>query len=423
MTAGMTLTRSRLTAILASLLLALCLLWLPGRPTPVGAATAPSPTYTAHPSATPTDTPTLTQTARLVVVTAIPTPPTPTDTAMPTGAYSGTVPLGGNNQGPGWNFGIFSLHWFDFLGNVGSGFVGWLINGVNGVVTAVAGVLTGVPRPDHWPALAGLVGWLQSVGLGAAGTFVVFGGVLYVRSTLPGGSAAGGIAAVSILQRAIEALILVPLAGWATSQLLDLCAAFSDTITGQFGQLSGATILIGLVQVFLGGGQSGAGLLALGASPLTILTGIASAVMYALIVLLRLSAVALLAWLVALGPLALATWPMGSRIAGRWFWNTTAVALWGAGWAAWLLVVHAAMTDISVPPELAPFVVLALLLFGYGIPRQVDNLLGSSSASGGSGLAGLAVGVGAAVASHGVGKALAPTLERVFPSRQKGGTP
>lgn len=210
-------------------------------------------------------------------------------------------------------------------------------------------------------------------------------------------AAEAALVGAAMMARAIEAAILVPSAVWIIGQILDLAQAVSDLITNHAGH-QGAAQLVAL-----------AATLTNLTNPLELVAGVVGVVVLLLVVLIKLMSVAVLAWLACVGVLALATWPMGSRIAGRWLWNFTAVALWGAGWALWLKIVEAVLSDFSLSaanPTTAnglfqPFVVVALLLFGFGVPRAIDELLQTHVAPHGTGVAGFVVGVGASVASGG----------------------
>jgi len=367
----------------------------------------------------PTDTPTVTlaptQTPVVIVETAVPLPTSttaPSPTSLPTGVYTGTVPgdTGGSSSGgPGVCLGpLGCLHAFDILAVAVGGLVGWVTGGIDAVVHAISGVFTAVVRVDQWGELAGFLAFLQTAALGMAGSFLVFGIMLQLRGTVWGNDAGAALVGAAMMGRAIEAAILIPATTWIIGQILDLAQAVSDLLTLHAGHTGGDQLV-----------ALGAALLNL-TNPLGLVAGLVGVVVLLLVLLIKLMSVAILAWLACVGVLAVATWPMGSRIVGRWFWNFTAVALWGAGWALWLKIVEAVLTDLSLSPDqavaalLKPFIVVALLLFGYGVPRAVDQLLGSSVAGHGSGIAGFAVGMGTALASRGVGEVGGKIWNKIF---------
>lgn len=376
----------------------------------------------AVPRPIPTATPAPTQTAVVIVETAVPLPTgapsataAPSPTSLPTGVYTGTVPggssggAGSSSGGPGVCLGpLGCLHAFDVLSVAVGGLVGWVTGGIDAVVHGISGVFTAVVRVDQWTELAGFLTFLQTAALGMAGSFLVFGVVLQLRGTVWGNDAGAALVGAAMMGRAIEAAILIPATTWIIGQILDLAQAVSDLLTNHAGH-AGADQLVAL----------GAALLTL-TNPLGMLAGLVGVVVLLLVLLIKLMSVAILAWMACVGVLAVATWPMGSRIVGRWFWNFTAVALWGAGWALWLKIVEAVLTDLSLSPDqavaaiLKPFIVVALLLFGYGVPRAVDELLGSHMAGHSSGLAGFAVGLGTAVAGRGVGAGATKLWNKIF---------
>ncbi len=365
-------------------------------------AAAPKPTATATATDTPTATPAPTQTARVVIVVATPAPTAtrePTSTPMPVGAVSLTATTSytdgvGPGQGPGWNLGpLGTIHWFDWISGIFQGIVGWIGTGIGDVVHAAEGLFTTVPRPDHYPALSGFLTFLLQVGEGSAASFFVFGVVLQLRGTVWGSDAGAALVGTAMMGRAIESSILIPASLTVVDIVLGLAQDLSTTITTHSGLHDLGDTILRLLGV----------LLTVSVNPFSIIVAFVGVLVLALILLLILGAVAVLAWMVCIGPLALATWPMGSRVAGRWVWNLTAVALWFAGWAVWLKIVASVLTDLAVSPLLTPFEVLMLLLLGYGIPRLVDDTLGTHTAGHGSGLAGFAVGLGTALASRGAG--------------------
>jgi hypothetical protein len=350
--------------------------------------------------ATPTATPAPTQTAAVIVATAPPsvTPP-PTSTPMPVGAVQLTATTSytdgvGPGQGPGWNLGpLGTIHWFDWISGVMQGVIGWIGTGIGDVVHAAEGLFTTVPRPDRYPALTGFLTFLLQVGEGSAASFFVFGVVLQLRGTVWGNDAAVALVGTAMMGRAIESSILIPAALTIVDIVLGLAQDLSTTITQQSGLHNLGDTILSLLGA----------LLTVSVNPFSIIVAVVGVLVLGLILLLILGAVAVLAWMVCIGPLALATWPMGSRVASRWVWNLTAVALWFAGWAVWIKIVASVLTDLAVSPLLTPFEVLMLLILGYGIPRLVDDTLGTHTAGHGSGLAGFAVGLGTALASRGVG--------------------
>ncbi len=376
----------------------------------------------AVPRPIPTATPAPTQTAVVIVETAVPLPTgapsataAPSPTSLPTGVYTGTVPggssggAGSSSGGPGVCLGpLGCLHAFDVLSVAVGGLVGWVTGGIDAVVHGISGVFTAVVRVDQWTELAGFLTFLQTAALGMAGSFLVFGVVLQLRGTVWGNDAGAALVGAAMMGRAIEAAILIPATTWIIGQILDLAQAVSDLLTNHAGH-AGADQLVAL----------GAALLTL-TNPLGMLAGLVGVVVLLLVLLVKLMSVAILAWMACVGVLAVATWPMGSQIVGRWFWNFSAVALWGAGWALWLKIVEAVLTDLSLSPDqavaalLKPFIVVALLLFGYGVPRAVDELLGSHMAGHSSGLAGFAVGLGTAVAGRGVGAGATKLWNKIF---------
>lgn len=371
-------------------------------------------TAAPKPTDTPTATPAPTQTARVIIVvpTAPPTDtPTPSPTSLPTGVYTGTVPGAGGSTpgapsgGPGLCFGpLGCIGIFDLLAAGVGGLIGWVTGGIDAVVHGISSLFTAVVRVDQWAELAGFLAFLQTAALGMAGSFLVFGVVLQLRGTVWGNDAGAALVGAAMMGRAIEAAILIPATVWIIGQILDLAQAVSDLLTNHAGHAGGAQ-LIALGSAFLSL-----------TNPLELVAGVVGVVVLLLVLLIKLMSVAILAWMACVGVLAMATWPMGSRIVARWFWNFTAVALWGAGWAIWLKIVEVVLTDFSLGPDPAlaqlmrPFIVVAVLLFGYGVPRAVDQLLGSAMAGHGSGIAGFAVGVGTAVATSGAG-GLARTIK------------
>lgn len=310
--------------------------------------------------------------------------PAPTSTPVPTGPITDN----GDGSGPGFSFGGFlglALHWWGLFASIGDAVVGWVATGITDIIHGVADLVTAEPRPDQWGELAGFLSFLQQVALGWAGAFFVFGLMLYVRG-LVSGTVGSGLIAAAMLTRSVETAILVPAALWIVGQVLDLGQAASDLITGHSGA-SGVAQFARIVAVLVN----------VGSNPVTILAGLVGVVVFLLVVLMKLASAAVLAWLACVGVLSCATWTMGARIVGRWFWNFLAVACWGAGWALWFKIVAAVLSDFSVTAPLSPFLVLALLLMGYGIPRLVDDTLGTSVAGHATGLAGFVVGIGAGI--------------------------
>ena len=64
---------------------------------------------------------------------------------------------------------------------------------------------------------------------------------------------------------------------------------------------------------------------------------------------------------------------VGPGVVVRWFRSLVSLLLWGVGWGVWFLVATTVLADYSVNPLLKPFLCLALLLFGYGVPRMVTT--------------------------------------------------
>ena len=367
---------------------------LAARPT---ATPAPSATATPAPSATATPAPSATAIPTGTVApsaTAVPTAtpiPSPTATPVPNG------PQPGKPTGFCLNFGPVGgcIDLAGLLGTAVQAVVSWLTGGIDALVQGVAGLFTAVVRVDQWAGLASFLAFLQTAALGMAGSFLVFGILLQLRGLLWGSDAGAALVGVAMTARALEAALLIPAAVWLIGQILTLAQALSDLIIAHSGSSGGAQ-LVALAQTFLSL-----------SNPLALLAGIVGAIVLILVVLIKLMSVAVLAWLSCVGCLALATWPLGTRLAARWLWNFVAVALWGVGWAIWFKIIAAVLADFTITGDPAtqalvqPFVVVALLLFGYGIPRAVDSLLGAAVAGHGTGLAGFAVGLGAAVASRG----------------------
>ena len=336
----------------------------PPRPTdtPVvaPATQTPVPTNTLAPTGTVPPTNTAIPTQTLV----------PTQTAIP----NGPAPDGSS----GWCFlGCFS--WADFFGSIGNGLFGWLITGINDLVNALASLLSGVVRVDTWSGLNGFFTFMLTVGGGVAGALAVLGAVQYYRSTLPGGQARDGGSGIVLLTRTLESAILLLGLPWGVDQLLSLLQSISDTVSGYSG-ITGADLLISIISVFTNPGLS----------PITLVVGFLAVIVYLLLLLVKLGSIAVLAWLYVLAPLCAATWPLGSGIMGKWLCNFVSVALWGVGWAVWLKIGALTLADYSVDPLLKPFLALAILLIGYGVPRMVDTLLnaGMARASGAYAVAG-----------------------------------
>ncbi len=316
----------------------------------------------------------------------------PTQTALPTQTLVPTqtaIPNGPPPDGSsGWCLlGCFS--WADFFGSIGNGLFGWITSGINALVNALAALLSGVVRVDTWSGLRGFFSFNLGVARGVAGALAILGAVQYYRSTLPGGQAKDGGSGIILLTRTLESAVLLLALPWGIDQLLSLLQSLSETVSGYSG-MTGAGLLISLLGVFTDP--------TLGA--LTLFVGLLAVIIYMLIVLVKLGSVAVLAWLYVIAPLCAATWPLGSGIMSLWLRNTVSVALWGVGWAVWLKIGALTLTDYSLDPALKPFLALAILLIGYGVPRMVDTLLGAAMAraSGAHALGGAAL-TGAAMAA------------------------
>lgn len=339
---------------------------------------APAHTPTSAPTATATDTPPPTDTA-----TAIPsqTPyptytPFPSPTTAPVGAISGTAPLTSTTPGrpsgggPGWGLGPFGvIHWFDFLGSIGSGLLNWLFSGITDLINAFASMMASVVRVDQWPGIAGFfifmlkVGAAVALGLTTVATVVYYRGILANKTT----DAALGL---YMLHRTLETAVLLAGLGWIISQLFELAQRLVDATLADTSTMA-VRALLTLVAVFVGGDII---------DPITDVLGVVSFVIYLLIILVKLGSVAALCWLTCAAPLTMATWPLGPGIAGRWFSALASVLLWGVGWAVWLVASLTVLFDWTVNPLLTPVLVVMLLLFGYGVPRLVDHLLGTAMA-------------------------------------------
>jgi len=234
------------------------------------------------------------------------------------------------------------------------------------------------------------------VGGRLASGLAVVGAVLYYRSMMPGGQPRDGAMGLGMITRTLETAVLLGGLGWGLGQLFDLAQALVDATAGYTGALA-LQAFAELTSAFTGA-----------INPISIVLGIMGAVVYALIVLTKYASVAALCWLVVIAPLVMATWTLGPGIAARWFRSLASLLLWGVGWGVWFLVSTTVLADYSVNPLLKPFLCLALLLFGYGVPRMVDHLIGSAMAglSAASAIGSGAVGVAAGAAtSLGLGQA------------------
>ncbi len=362
---------------------------LVGPPRPTDTPVVAAATSTPVPTNTPLSTGTVPPTNTLV----------PTNTAIP----NGPAPDGSS----GWCFlGCFS--WADFFGSIGNGLFGWVTSGINDLVNAFSGLLSGVVRVDSWSGLNEFFTFMMGVARGVAGALAVLGALRYYRSTLPGGQAVDGGAGIAILTRTLESALLLLGLPWGVGQLLSLLQSISDTVSGYSG-ITGADLLISILSVFTSPGLSAVNLV----------VGLLAVVVYMLILLVKLGSVAVLAWLYIAAPLCAATWPLGAGIMGVWLRNFSAVALWGVGWAVWLKIGALTLADYSLDPLIKPFLALAILLIGYGVPRVVDTLLsaGMARASGAYAVAGGVIAGAMLIASGGasvVRARVAGAIERVI---------
>jgi len=360
------------------------LLLIVQRPTGARAA-AILPTHTPTPTATPypTSTPPATQT------------PYPTYTVAPSPS---PIPQGVNPTNPhqyctglfGWCPSISGL-----LDAIGAAVVTWLIGGVDAIVRAVADLIAAVVRVDQWSSVAGFFGFMLKVGGGVALGLTIVGALLYQRSMLPGGNPKDGAAGLGMLSRALETAVLLGGLGWGIGQLFDLAGRLVEQ-TDAYSGVVAADALLSLVAVFVGDGAI--------LNPINDVMGVVAFVVYLLIVMVKFASVAALAWLVVVSPLVMGTWPLGASLAARWLSSLASVLLWGLGWAIWLMLSTAILANWSLAPTLKPFLVVALLLFGYGVPRLVDSLVGASMAglSGAFKAPGFLVGLGELAATRGV---------------------
>ncbi len=363
----------------------------PPRPTalPVVATQTLQPTNTLAPTGTVPPTNTAIPTQTLV----------PTSTAIPTGP-----PPDGSS---GWCLlGCFS--WADFFSSIGNGLFGWITSGINDLVNGLASLLSGVVRVDTWSGLHGFFTFMLTVAGGVAGALAVLGALKYYRSTLPGGHAVDGGSGLSLLTRTLESAILLLGLPWGVGQLLSLLQSISDTVSGYSG-VTGADLLISIISVFTNPGLS----------PITLVVGFVAMIVYLLLLLVKLGSIAVLAWLYVLAPLCAATWPLGAGIMGTWLRNFVSVALWGVGWSVWLKIGALTLSDYAVDPLFKPFLALAILLIGYGVPRMVDSLLSAAMAraSGAYALAGGVIGGAMVIAGGGasvVRQRVASAIERMI---------
>lgn len=331
-------------------------------------------------TATVAPTPTNTMTAQPTNTALNTGTPLPTNTLLPTNT---TIPNGPRPGGsdPGWCF-FSCFSWGDLLGSIGSGLVDWLVGGVTGFVTPLSGVLTGVVRVDQWPTLASFFGFMVSVGQGVAGGLAMLGALRYYRSLASGTGEGSGGSGLIILTRTMESALLLFGLSWGIDKLFTLIQAITDEVGGYSG-LSGGDLLIGIISIFTS---------AL-VNPLLLVVGVLAVVVFMLLLLVKLGSVAVLAWLYAVAPLCASTWALGAGVMSTWLRNFVAVALWGVGWAIWLKVGAQVLLDYSLDATLKPFLALALLLIGYGVPRLVDTLLSAAMAraSGAYAIAGAAI--------------------------------
>lgn len=393
-----------LVAIIAPVLALVCTLAVPLSVSAV--VPTHTPTATAVPTSTPypTYTPVSTATAR------------PTATAYPTYTVvpsPSPIPQGVSPTDPHkYCTGLFN--WCPDISGLfdaaGGAVVGWIFGGVNALIRAVADLLAGVVRVDQWPSISGFFAFMLKIGGGIAFGLTILGAVLYQRSLLPGGNPREGALGLGILQRTLETAVLLGGLGWGIGQLFTIASKLVEQ-TNAYSGVVAVDALISLVKVFTDAGAV--------FNPINDVMGVVAFVVYLLIILVKFASVAALAWLVVVAPLVMGTWPLGSSIAARWLSSLTSVLLWGVGWAVWLMLAEAVLTDWTMPVLLKPFLVVALLLFGYGVPRMVDHLLASGMArlSGASMATDFAIGAAAGAASGEVARGarlLTPKIGGLF---------
>jgi len=391
---------------LAPVLALVCALALPLSAVATGTAAPPPPTHTPTATAVPTQTPRPTYTPQATYTPAPSATERPTYTVVPSPS---PIPQGVSPSDPhkyctgllGWCPDISGL--FDAAGGA---VVGWLFGGVNALIRSVADLLAGVVRVDQWPSISGFFAFMLKIGGGIAFGLTILGAVLYQRSLLPGGNPREGALGLGILQRTLETAVLLGGLGWGIGQLFTIASKLVQQ-TNAYSGVVAVDALISLVKVFADAGAV--------FNPINDVMGVVAFVVYLLIILVKFASVAALAWLVVVAPLVMGTWPLGSSIAARWLSSLTSVLLWGVGWAVWLMLAEAVLTDWTMPPLLKPFLVVALLLFGYGVPRMVDALLGAGMArlSGASMATDFAIGAAAGAASGAIGPRLQGLLGKV----------
>lgn len=387
-----------LVAFLAPVLALVCTLAVPL----AASAAAPTHTPTAVPTSTPypTYTPASTATQR------------PTGTAYPTYTVvpsPSPIPQGVNPTNPTqyctglWNWCPDISGLFDAAGGA---VVSWLFDGVNALIRSVADLLAAVVRVDRWSGVAGFFTFMLRVGGGVALGMAIVGALLYYRSLMPGGNPKDGALGLGMLTRTLETAVLLGGLSWGIDQLFTIAAKLVEQTNAYSGTVA-VDALLGLVRVFT---DTGAVL-----NPINDVMAVVGFVVYLLIILVKCASVAALGWLVVISPLVIGTWPLGSGIAARWLSSLTSVLLWGVGWAVWLWLSAAVLVDWTLPALLKPFLVVALLLFGYSVPRLVDSLIGASMArlSGATMLPDMAIGVAAGVAARGVGPRLDALIQKV----------
>ncbi len=394
-----------LVAFIAPVLALVCTLAVPlsvsAAPPPTHTPT-PTPTATAVPTSTPypTYTPAATATERpsatsYPTYTVVPSPSPVPQGVNPTNHHQYCTGL------LGWCPSISGL--FDAAGGA---VVGWIFGGVNALIRSVADLLAGVVRVDQWPSISGFFGFMLKIGGGVALGMAILGALLYYRSMMPGGNPRDGALGLGMLTRTLETAVLLGGLGWGIGQLFTVASKLVEQ-TNAYSGVVAVDALISLVKVFTDAGAV--------FNPINDVMGVVAFVVYLLIILVKFASVAALAWLVVVAPLVMGTWPLGSSIAARWLSSLTSVLLWGVGWAVWLMLAEAVLTDWTMPPLLKPFLVVALLLFGYSVPRLVDALIGASMArlSGATMIPDMALGAGAAAGSTFAGPRIQALLGKV----------
>jgi hypothetical protein len=366
---------------------------------PVSAAMAAAPAPTHTPTSVPTSTPYPTYTPAATATERPSATAYPTYTVVPSPS---PIPQGINPTNHhqyctgllGWCPDISGL--FDAAGGA---VVGWIFGGVNALIRSVANLLAGVVRVDQWPSISGFFAFMLKIGGGVALGMAIVGAMLYYRSLMPGGNPKDGALGLGMLTRTLETAVLLLGLSWGIGQLFTVASKLVEQ-TNAYSGVVAVDALISLVKVFTDAGAV--------FNPINDVMGVVAFVVYLLIILVKFASVAALAWLVVVAPLVMGTWPLGSSIAARWLSSLMSVLLWGVGWAVWLMLAEAVLTDWTMPPLLKPFLVVALLLFGYGVPRMVDALLASGMArlSGATMATDFAIGAAAGAASGGIGQGL-----------------